>query len=102
MGSGRKRRSQKAGLPPGALVHIGEVKTAATAMSLTRLGAGGIEEFEITDLAEIPAVDDAFPVIWLNVLRRARCSSDGRDRQTFRPPSAGHRGHSEHRSAPEG
>ena len=67
MGSGRKRRSQKAGLPPGALVHIGEVKTAATAMSLTRLGAGGIEEFEITDLAEIPAVDDAFPVIWLNV-----------------------------------
>lgn len=67
MGSGRKRRSQKAGLPPGALVHIGEVKTAATAMSLTRLGAGGIEEMEIADLTEIPPGNDAFPVIWLNI-----------------------------------
>lgn len=67
MGNGRKRRSQKTGLPPGALVHIGEVKTAATALTLTRLGTDQVEERELGDVSEVPPASPAYPVRWLNV-----------------------------------
>lgn len=67
MGIGRKRRSQKTGLPPGALVHIGEVKTANTALALTRIGATGVDERLISSVAEISDATPDFPVRWLNV-----------------------------------
>jgi len=67
MANGRKRRSQKSGLPPGALVHIGEIKTEATALLLTRIGNNNIEERELSSMADLPPEDADFPVCWLNV-----------------------------------
>lgn len=67
MGNGRKRRSQKAGLPPGALVHIGEVKTATTALLLTSIGADDVVEHEIADPAMASRSDSSHPLRWLNV-----------------------------------
>lgn len=67
MANGRKRRSQKSGLPPGSLVHIGDIKTEETSLILTRLGSDGIEERALTSIADIPPADACFPVRWLNV-----------------------------------
>lgn len=67
MASGKKRRSQKSGLPPGALVHIGEVKTAATSLVLTSFGSGTLIEREIVDVSEIDTLASDGPIRWLNV-----------------------------------
>lgn len=62
----KKRRSQKSGLPPGALVHIGEVRTQSPTMTLTGFGPDGIVERELAGIDELDAAGD-FPVRWLNV-----------------------------------
>lgn len=67
MASGKKRRSHKSGLPPGALVHIGDVKSESTAVVLTCVGAKGITEQEIADLSVLEHIDPAYPNRWLNV-----------------------------------
>jgi len=61
----RKRRSQKAGMAPGALVHIGEVKTQ-TQIVLTSYGPDGLVERELT-VDELDTIDDRQPVHWLNI-----------------------------------
>ncbi|HEX5802495.1 MAG TPA: magnesium/cobalt transporter CorA [Azospira sp.] len=63
----KKRRSQKTGLPPGALVHIGEVKTPAATMMLTCIGPQGILERELTSIDELATIDEGYPLRWLNV-----------------------------------
>ncbi|MBL8506592.1 MAG: magnesium/cobalt transporter CorA [Methylobacillus glycogenes] len=65
----KKRRhahSKKIGLPPGSLVHTGEVKTPEVTMSLFRYNAERLEEKIITSLDEIagPSGED---ILWLNV-----------------------------------
>lgn len=67
MANGRKRRSQKTGLPPGALVHIGEVKTESTALTLTLLGADRVDERDLRDIGEVPPASEEYPVRWVNV-----------------------------------
>ncbi len=62
-----KRASQKVGLPPGTLVHVGEQKTAAPEITLLDYNQ---EHFSETDLASLP---DPLPpkpeasVRWINV-----------------------------------
>ena len=63
----KKLRSRKAGLPPGALVHIGEVKTATPTLSLIDFGPETYAEHELFDLASLDAVPRAPGVRWLNV-----------------------------------
>lgn len=63
----KKRRSQKSGLPPGTLVHIGEVKTQSPTMMLTCFGPDGAVERELAGIADLDAIDDSYPVRWLNV-----------------------------------
>lgn len=63
----KKRRSQKSGLPPGTLVHIGEVKTQSPTMTLTCFGPDGIVERELASTADLEKIDTAYPVRWLNV-----------------------------------
>lgn len=63
----RKRRSQKAGLAPGALVHIGEVAASKPVMVLTSFGPQGLIERELDSLAGFDEVRKEFPVHWLNV-----------------------------------
>ena len=67
MSNGRKRRSQKAGLPPGSLIHIGEVKTTTASLALTCFGPERFSEREIDSLAAMDTVDSDLPVRWLNV-----------------------------------
>jgi magnesium transporter len=63
----KKLRSSKAGLPPGALVHIGEVKTARSSLTLAAYGKEGLVEYELPDLAALDTGVPDFPVRWLNV-----------------------------------
>ncbi len=63
----KKRRSQKSGMPPGALVHIGEVKTANSTMVLTCLGPQGVVEHELKSVEDLATVGIDYPVRWLNV-----------------------------------
>lgn len=63
----KKLRSSKAGLPPGALVHIGEVKTASALLTLVAYGKDGLVERDLPDLAALDAGAADFPVRWLNV-----------------------------------
>lgn len=63
----KKRRSQKTGLPAGALVHIGEVKTASSSMVLTSFGPQGLCEKVLTGIEELATISDEHPVRWLNV-----------------------------------
>jgi magnesium transporter len=63
----KKLRSRKAGLAPGALVHIGEIKTAAPTLSLIDFGPETYAEHELFDLASLDAVPRVPGVRWLNV-----------------------------------
>lgn len=63
----KKLRSSKAGLPPGALVHIGEIKTASASLTLVGYGKDRLIERELPDIAALDADETDFPVRWLNV-----------------------------------
>lgn len=62
-----KRRSSKAGLPPGSLVHLGDRKTDHPAISLMEFDAGELVETRFPDLARAQAYRPRLPKLWLNV-----------------------------------
>lgn len=63
----RKLRSSKAGLPPGSLVHIGEIKTAKPVLSLIDFGPEGLAEVSIAGVAELQAYRRQHQTLWVNV-----------------------------------
>ncbi|MFA7293167.1 MAG: magnesium/cobalt transporter CorA [Rhodocyclaceae bacterium] len=64
----KKLRSKKSGLPPGALVHIGEVKTKSPTLTLTGYGgANDLIERDLTDISVLDSDESCFPVRWLNI-----------------------------------
>jgi magnesium transporter len=63
----KKLRSRKAGLPPGALVHIGEIKTETPTLTLIDFSADEFAEHELHNLAELDALPRGKGVRWLNV-----------------------------------
>jgi len=63
----KKLRSKKSGLPPGSLVHIGEVKTEHPALSLIDFSSEHFSEHELPDLAALDALPRSGGVRWLNV-----------------------------------
>lgn len=63
----RKLRSRKAGLPPGSLIHIGEVKTSKPALSLIDYGPDGLVEVQIADVGELQAYQRQHQTLWINV-----------------------------------
>jgi magnesium transporter len=65
--AGRKRRSTKAGLPPGSLVHLGERKLEHARLSLIDYGPDGLEEKQFDSLAECQACTPTQPLQWLNI-----------------------------------
>ena len=63
-----KRISQKAGLPPGTLVHIGEKKTERIRIQVMEYDAERCEEREPASLEEgLPRVDRS-GVVWINIV----------------------------------
>lgn len=63
----KKLRSRKAGLPPGALVYIGDVKSNAVSLTLIEFSPDSYVEHEFADLASLDAIPRTSRVRWLNV-----------------------------------
>ena len=62
-----KKRSKKAGLPPGTPVHIGERRSETTRITLFDYDEQQMEEKEITSAKECALVEDKSTVTWINV-----------------------------------
>jgi magnesium transporter len=62
-----KKRSEKAGLPPGSLVHIGEQKTEETKITILDYDEERLQEKEIETVDECLAFKDTPTVTWINV-----------------------------------
>lgn len=65
--AGRKKRSTKAGLPPGSLVHLGERKLEHARLALVGYGPAGLDERQFESLANYQACVPTQPIQWLNV-----------------------------------
>ncbi|SNR95775.1 magnesium transporter [Methylobacillus rhizosphaerae] len=62
----RHAHSKKTGLPPGTLIHTGDVKTSQVTLTMFRYSAEQIEERTITSLDEIPSESEN-SILWLNI-----------------------------------
>ena len=62
-----KKRSQKAGLPPGTLVHIGDVRVEGAKVTLISYDEAHCQEIEVTAVEECTAFRDKPGVTWINV-----------------------------------
>ena len=62
-----KKRSQKAGLPPGTLVHIGEKKAETLKITVMDYDEAHFQEREIKTIEECFAFKDAPTVTWINI-----------------------------------
>jgi magnesium transporter len=63
----RPKRSGKAGLPAGSLIHLGERKLERAAITLIEYGPAGLSETRFDSLAACHACTPAGPKLWLNV-----------------------------------
>lgn len=61
------RRSKKAGLPPGTLVHVGERREEHPTITVTAYNEAESVERVITDLAELDSFLNTYAVTWINV-----------------------------------
>ena len=62
-----RKRSRKAGLPPGTLVHIGEKKTEKTRIRLIDYNEDHLEEKDLESIEECFPYKDTPTVTWINV-----------------------------------
>jgi magnesium transporter len=62
-----KKRSQKAGLPPGTPIHIGERQSETIRITLFDYNEQQVEEKEWTQTKECPLFEDQSTVTWINV-----------------------------------
>jgi len=62
-----KKRSRKAGLPPGSLIHIGETRTAATRITILDYDEQNVVERETASFDECIPYKDKPTVTWINV-----------------------------------
>ncbi|MBI5583126.1 MAG: magnesium/cobalt transporter CorA [Deltaproteobacteria bacterium] len=62
-----KKRSEKVGLPPGTLIHVGERKSERTRVDLLEYDGDHYEEREIERIAECLVYKDRPSVTWINV-----------------------------------
>lgn len=63
----KKLRSQKTGLPPGALVHIGEVHPQAPQLSLIEFGQAACQETALDGLVALDYPAPEGSIRWLNM-----------------------------------
>ena len=62
-----KKTSHKAGLPPGALVHVGTEKVEKTKITIIDYDEGTIEEKELETIEECFSCRDTQTVTWINI-----------------------------------
>lgn len=63
----RKPRKRKTGLPPGSLVHVGDIKIARPEISLMEYDAAQILERKFQSIAESRQYQSTKSTVWLNV-----------------------------------
>jgi magnesium transporter len=63
----RPRRARKTGLPPGSLVHVGEVKTERPEISLMEYDERELVERRFASIVESRAYQPGKATVWLNV-----------------------------------
>ncbi|MDH4196630.1 MAG: magnesium/cobalt transporter CorA [Candidatus Aminicenantes bacterium] len=63
----KKKRSGKAGMPPGSLVHVGEKKQERARITLIDFDEKQVEEREVQDIAECFPFRDKPTVTWINI-----------------------------------
>ncbi len=61
------RRSKKAGLPPGALVHVGERRAEKVKITIFEYGEGHCEEFVTEELEDIASPRSESAIRWIKV-----------------------------------
>lgn len=61
------RRSGKAGLPPGSLVHVSAGEHQASSLHLFRYDAAAVEERALQGLHELPGATEEDRTTWLNI-----------------------------------
>ncbi len=59
--------SEKSGMPPGSLVHVGEVHAAECRITLINYNASIFEEREIDSIGELHAYKNSDTVTWINI-----------------------------------
>ena len=62
-----KKRSQKAGLPPGTLIHIGDKKIEKPRISFIEFDEAHFNETQLSTLADWKPVSDGKTVTWLDI-----------------------------------
>jgi len=62
-----KKRSKKAGLPPGTLVHIGEKRAGESKMTLIDYDEANFQETEVKTVEECFSFRDKPSITWINV-----------------------------------
>jgi magnesium transporter len=67
MAKNTQRRSRKAGLPPGSLVHIGEKKTERTKITIIDYDEQNFQEKEAKTVEECFAFKETATVTWINI-----------------------------------
>lgn len=67
MNKPKKLRSRKAGLPPGSLVHIGEIKTSTASFSVIDFDEHGLVQKQLPDAASFAAYRQPHATRWANV-----------------------------------
>jgi magnesium transporter len=63
----KKPRSRKAGLPPGSLVHIGEIKTPESGVALLDFGPDGLVETRLNEIRDLAGYHQQHPTLWANI-----------------------------------
>lgn len=61
------KRSKKAGLPPGTLVHVGERRTDKVKISVVGYDESRFIEQEVTDIGQLTGFLTTYAVTWINV-----------------------------------
>jgi len=67
MSKPKKLRSRKAGLPPGSLIHIGEIKTSEPSFSIIDFDERGLQETQLPNAAALGSQPRAFTTRWANI-----------------------------------
>lgn len=63
----RHKRSKKAGLPPGTLIHIGEDKSGETRITILDYDEANFQEKETVEISECFLFKDKSTVTWINI-----------------------------------
>ncbi len=61
------RRSRKAGLPPGSLIHVGEKKTEKTKITIIDYDEQSFQRKDVEDLTECFVFKETATVTWINI-----------------------------------